>query len=538
MNKIVSRVLILLILISVSCKKDDEEKDTNTPEPSNINLIFAKTDVSCPGGSDGSIDISISGGVAPYSFAWSEGSSSEDISGLAAGSYIVNIMDSQGARRADTFMIEQPAAFFISEEYNFDTLDVSFSGGTPPYSFEWSTGDTTEDLFNYDYTECSVIVVDSRGCTFTKYFEGPNVLDGNYVIGPATAFGGYNSATMMTVTRNEVNQAEREFLFELYIPLKQGTEGFSIVMVQGSDHISLGPGTDWGIVADPEPDEPQDVMIQRGSLTETNEKFNITEDGLYHVVFDTELMKGSVCQAHWGIIGSATELGWSTSTALNESSYDPENMSWVITDLVLMQGDWKFRYSNGWKIILDTELSIGGGNYGVKVNTNMGESLFGLVPGGSNLVNVDAGIYTLELHYELGSGYLPMLTKTGSLAYYDYSETQLGLIGDGLVVNGIQHNWEETVMLHVPQVFNETNFYWNYPDVEVTTNGSFKIREGQDWSGFIYGYNDVIMGGSAADLFGTNLDGNIVPLEDGVFNMELFIDAWQNERILTIESAK
>ena len=57
---------------------------------------IAATDISCNGGADGSVDITVSGGTPPYTFLWSTGSTTEDITGLLAGNYSVTIRDAAG----------------------------------------------------------------------------------------------------------------------------------------------------------------------------------------------------------------------------------------------------------------------------------------------------------------------------------------------------------------------------------------------------------------------------------------------------------
>ncbi len=72
-------------------------------------LSDTHADASCTGVADGSIDLTVAGGVAPFSYAWSNGAMVEDISGLAAGIYMVTVTDAQGcvATRSDTIRVPQ-----------------------------------------------------------------------------------------------------------------------------------------------------------------------------------------------------------------------------------------------------------------------------------------------------------------------------------------------------------------------------------------------------------------------------------------------
>jgi hypothetical protein len=387
------------------------------------------------------------------------------------------------------------------------------------------------------YNEQTIEDTPLQSTAYTFEMTPLPLVDGYYIKGSTTACPELNLNGLMKITRNEVNQTLREELKELYIPIQAGPDGFSIVRLIGSDTVIFGPGVNFGIVTDPEPDGPQ-VPFQRGEFTETTTKFTVPEDGMYHVALDTEARKIVIVPvSYWGIIGSATPGGWGYDTQMPPLAFDLNSMTFEVNEVNLIHGEWKFRYSGGWKVIIDPDFYVGGGVIGIKVNTNFGGAVDALVPGGANIYNEILGVYTVMMSWNLGQAYAATLIKTGEIPTYDYSDTELGLVGDGLIVNGIQHNWDETVMLQTPVVENETNYIWTYLNVEVTTAGSFKIREGQTWAGISIGYNGVIMAGLSANDFGTNGDGNFVPLQNGFYDMELFIDAITEIYTLTVNPA-
>ena len=361
------------------------------------------------------------------------------------------------------------------------------------------------------------------------------VLDGYYIKGAVTAYPDFNANAMMKVARNEVTQTDRASLLELYLPIKAGADGFSIVKVAGSVKTTYGPMLGFGVVANPTTDEPK-VPFQRGAVSGTSTtKFTVPEDGFYHVVFDYALNVAAIMRVHWGVIGAATPGGWGGSTVLPESAFNATTMSWTATDMVMTKADFKYRYSDGWKVEIDT-LDADPLKW-IKVNTNFGGAVDKLVAGGANITNAAPGKYTVKMVYTLGTGYVATLVKTGDLDIKDYTNTELGLVGNGLIIGGVQQDWNVTNFIHKPVVENVTTYFWTYNQVEVTTLGSFKIREGQDWTKKSIGYNDVTMAGLAADKFGTNTDGNFVPLENGIFDMVLKIDAVTEKYTFTINPA-
>jgi len=365
------------------------------------------------------------------------------------------------------------------------------------------------------------------------------ILDGLYVKGGSTALTDFDSKGMLKVTRNEVNQTDRASLKEIYIAIKAGSPGFNIVDVAGSVQKTYGPGANFAVVHGGDStsgDEPK-VDFWRGDYAESTTAFTVPADGLYHIVIDTELKKIAILPVNWGVIGAATPGGWGSSTPMPSTGFDLNTMTFEVTDMVLTKADYKFRYSDGWKVIIDPTVDLGGGVVGVRANTNFGGTIDALVPGGANITNATPGKYTMKMVWTLGSGYTASATKTGDLQVTDYTNTELGLVGNGLMVNGVQHNWDLTVMLSKPVVENVTTYTWTYNQVEVTTLGSFKIREGQDWTKKSIGYNDVTMAGLAAADFTTNGDGNFVPTKDGTYDMVLKIDAVTEKYTFTVNPA-
>ncbi|MBK7406635.1 MAG: hypothetical protein IPJ40_00325 [Saprospirales bacterium] len=337
----------------------------------------------------------------------------------------------------------------------------------------------------------------------------------------------------MQKTRNEVKQTERAQLLEVFVAVK-GTGGFNIVEVSGSSRKTYGPGSTFGVVTNATTDEPQ-VEFQRGDFIETATKFTVPSDGLYHVVMDTEVgIIAIIPVKYWGLIGAATPNGWSGDSKMESTGFDLNTMTFRATDVAMTIGDFKFRYSGGWKVEIDPTFDLGGGDMGIKVNTNFGGAVGALVPGGDNMPNTVSGYYTATMTWTAGSGFTATMLKTGDLPLKDWSNIELGLIGNGLVVGGVQHDWNSGVYLNKPAA-NGSKYTYSWPGVEVTTAGSFKIREGDNWDNASFGFPQVVMAGDGAADFETNGDGNFVPKVDGaMYNISFEIDAATDTNTFTV----
>ena len=129
------------------------------------------------GGDNGAIDITVTGGTAPYSFLWSNGATSEDLTNIDAGTYTCEITDNSGCIINITETIENITngttvnLVSITNDQcasSIGSINISATGGNTPYTFLWNTGATTEDLDNISAGNYFVTVTDNTGCSFTS----------------------------------------------------------------------------------------------------------------------------------------------------------------------------------------------------------------------------------------------------------------------------------------------------------------------------------------------------------------------------------
>ena len=181
-------------------------------EPISLTLSGQGVDVSCNGGSDGSIDLSVTGGTAPYTYLWSNGSVSEDLTALSSNDYSVTVSDVNGCSSTTLVSISEPTVISISgivtdastQGGSDGSIDLSVTGGTAPYTYLWSNSSVSEDINGLIAGTYSVIVSDNNSCTASESFdvEEPLVLpmDVTYSSTDITCFAGSDGSIDLSVT--------------------------------------------------------------------------------------------------------------------------------------------------------------------------------------------------------------------------------------------------------------------------------------------------------------------------------------------------
>jgi len=143
-------------------------------EPPQMTINSTVNDVRCWGSYDGSIQVVVSGGIPPYSYSWNNGSTQSVLTSLNGGLYFLTVTDSAGCQKEAFFVVNEPDSItlklvsVISPVCHGDssgTIDIQTWGGTPPYSYTWSNGATTEDLIDITAGSYSLTLTDANGCT-------------------------------------------------------------------------------------------------------------------------------------------------------------------------------------------------------------------------------------------------------------------------------------------------------------------------------------------------------------------------------------
>jgi hypothetical protein len=166
------------------------------------------TNTSCNGGSNGAIDLTPSGGTAPYTFDWGGAITTEDRTGLTAGSYSVNITDNNGCVGTVNATVNQPSAVTGSTSVtnvscnggSNGAINLTPNGGTAPYTYNWGGGVTTEDRSGLAPGTYNVTITDNNGCTggTSATVNEPAAVSGTASTTNVSCFGGSNGTITIT----------------------------------------------------------------------------------------------------------------------------------------------------------------------------------------------------------------------------------------------------------------------------------------------------------------------------------------------------
>ena len=181
-------------------------------EPSAIDItISTDNEISCFGDSNGALSASVSGGSPPYNYIWSTGAPTSSISGLSAGVYTVTVTDNNDCEEIQGITLASPSLLNLSlsstdetaPNANDGTATASASGGTSPYDYLWSTGETESFIENLAPGTYTVTITDDEGCTeegSVTILEVPCALVATFTSSDPLCFGGADGQIDIQVT--------------------------------------------------------------------------------------------------------------------------------------------------------------------------------------------------------------------------------------------------------------------------------------------------------------------------------------------------
>ncbi len=148
---------------------------TTVEQSDPLGLNTAQIDASCHGALNGVGIVAPSGGVAPYNYQWSTGGTGPAVFGLSAGAYTVTVEDNVGCISTAEILIEQPDPLLLESTTQQPScagdmdgsVEMTATGGTSPYSYVWSNGETGALIEGLAEGNYQVTVTDGHGCLHT-----------------------------------------------------------------------------------------------------------------------------------------------------------------------------------------------------------------------------------------------------------------------------------------------------------------------------------------------------------------------------------
>lgn len=171
-NGLTSGTYQLIVTDNNNCK---DTAQTTINASSLPNLQINTTPTSC-GLNNGGISASVSGGIAPYTYSWSNGQTGATLQNLPAGNYSVSVEDANGCTASAQTTVNSSTGpsvtvNVVQQEYcnlHNGAIQSTVSGGTAPYTYLWSGGQTTANIQNLDNGSHSLVVTDQSGCQITS----------------------------------------------------------------------------------------------------------------------------------------------------------------------------------------------------------------------------------------------------------------------------------------------------------------------------------------------------------------------------------
>lgn len=269
-------------------------------------LTHVVTDVSCFGGSDGAIDLTINGNSGPYTIQWNtpNADQTEDVSGLPYGYYSVTVTDTTNcpATGGDSILVNQPSQIVLTPTVTniscFNAangcISVNVTGGVPNYTLAWSNAATGTNVCNLAPNNYTITATDAHNCTMSVVASvtQPAPLQINPTIKPLICEG-YTDAA---ITLNPSG----------------GTPPYVFSWNSTSDNVSAIANLGAGYYA---------VTVSDQNSCTADTSFNIGQGSIFTITAypaDTTIKLGQVVQLNTSATaGNIASVVWQPSNGLN-----------------------------------------------------------------------------------------------------------------------------------------------------------------------------------------------------------------------------
>jgi len=427
--------------------------DTITLVVDDVVINALVTDVSCNGGADGTIDITATGGLFPYTYAWSDGSITADIINITTGNNTITVTDANNCSITESYTINEPTPLIVSAISNPVTtacdgsIDVSVSGGAPAYSFAWqlpasaitdsftvTTASTTSAHPYFSYSPFQVYEIDGvqgaeltliRGETY--YFTMDNVLFFHPFYLSTDMFGGQSGSFVGQVTTGVTNLDA--------VGTYSATNNQTIAFTPNSSHADT-------------------LYYQCGNHMYMGYRIIITDgitsedlSGLCEGTYDLAVTDANGCSDNYSYIIGSTIYGCTDSTAINfDVMANTDNGSCIAYNYGCMDST-QFNYN----ILANTDdgscisfvygcIDSTATNYNVSANTDDGSCTFcyAVADIGADTITACDSVLISTNPITNGSYCWNNPSLSGVVAYYPFNSNANDESGNGNngIVNG------------------------------------------------------------------------------------------------------
>ncbi|TAL62277.1 MAG: T9SS type B sorting domain-containing protein [Bacteroidetes bacterium] len=175
------------VLVVKDMNNCETSAEITLTQPPAFGTQLIATNITCqaPGFNNGSINLSVTGGVAPYNYSWSNGSVNEDIGGLTEGYYKVTVTYNNTCSKTDSARVNLPPPLTYTKTlsdyngYNIScngltngSIEIITTSGLPPFVYTWTGPNgftaTTKDISSLKAGSYSLLITDSNYCTATE----------------------------------------------------------------------------------------------------------------------------------------------------------------------------------------------------------------------------------------------------------------------------------------------------------------------------------------------------------------------------------
>jgi len=194
-----------------------------TEPASSISGVPTLVMIDCNGAGNGSISLVVGGGTPGYTYEWSHGPTTKDVTGLTPGNYSVTITDGLGCKLIlSNLLITQPPVLTIEAITYGYSIVLNVSGGTPGYTYLWSHGPTTKDVNNLTPDDYTVTVTDANGCALII----------NITISLLRFFFSHNAIPMVLIADAPETKPNLSFINEVWVEQVYGSDNYDKIATE------------------------------------------------------------------------------------------------------------------------------------------------------------------------------------------------------------------------------------------------------------------------------------------------------------------